>query len=114
MVESSRVSLVMADQRLKTMSGTQFLREVAQRSPATARVLLASFPENHDILQSEDERIHGILGKPWDGPSLQRTILAILRWQEERVRLQADTESMPLSSLTKPGARRRAGKKNEV
>lgn len=99
MVGSSRVNLVMADQRLGTMSGIQLLKEVALRSPATARVLLASYPENHNILQGEEERIHGIIGKPWDGPSFQRTLLAILEWQEERARLRADTATLPLSQL---------------
>jgi DNA-binding NarL/FixJ family response regulator len=96
---SNRVSLLIADQRLKTMSGTQLLKDVARRSPHTARVLLASYPENHDIIQTEENRIHGIIGKPWDGPSLQRTIMAILRWQEDRIHQELDTDSAPLSRL---------------
>lgn len=111
-----RVSLMIADQRLKTISGTQLLKDVARRSPHTARVLLASYPENHDIIQTEEDRIHGIIGKPWDGPSLQRTIMAILRWQEDRTHRELDTDSAPLSRLAphtredKPSTHRRETK----
>lgn len=86
MLSTRRISLVLADQHLKTMTGSQLLKEVARRSPQTARVLLSSYPENHDISENGDDRLHGIIGKPWDGPSLQRTILAILEWQGERSR----------------------------
>lgn len=92
MLKSGRINLVLADQQLKTMTGTQLLKEVARRSPQTARVLLASYPENHDISENGEDRLHGIIGKPWDGPSLQRTILAILEWQGERS-LQDQTAS---------------------
>ena len=100
MLGSSKISLVLADQHLRTMSGTQLLKEVARRSPLTARVLLASYPENHDIAENDGERLHGIIGKPWDGPSLQRTILAILEWQEERSRQPQKQDETPPSYNT--------------
>jgi DNA-binding NtrC family response regulator len=93
LIGSTQVSLAMADQRLTTMSGSQFLKEVALRSPATARVLLATFPEHQDLIENDEERLHGIIGKPWDGPSLRRTIVAILQWQEERRRMVTNPEA---------------------
>jgi DNA-binding NtrC family response regulator len=84
-VESSRISLVLADHRLNLLSGTQLLKDVARRSPATARVLLGPHQEQPEALQDTEDTVHGIIGT-WDGPSLQRTIMAILRWQEERSR----------------------------
>jgi|SRR5688572_12462202 len=100
MLDNGRINLVLADQHLKIMSGTALLKEVARRSPLTARVLLASFPENHDISENEDERLHGIIGKPWDGPSFQRTILAILEWQQERSRLAGKGYEAPSTYST--------------
>ncbi len=83
-VESSKVSLVLADQWLKDMSGSRLLTEVARRSPGTARFLLAATPETPDQISNDETTVHGVIGKPWDGSALKRTILAILRWQEER------------------------------
>ena len=83
-VEKSPVALVLADQWLKDMSGSRFLKEVYRRSRGTARFLLASKPETQDQVAGEETTVHGVIGKPCDGSSLRRTILAILKWQEER------------------------------
>lgn len=83
-VEKSQVTLVLADQWLKAMSGSRFLKEISRRSPKTARFLLAAKPETRDQIAGEETTVHGVIGKPWDGTSLKRTILAILKWQEER------------------------------
>ena len=85
-VESSAVSLVMADQWLKDMSGARLLKEVMRLSPETARFLLAATPDGRDQLGTDDPAIQGVIGKPWDGPALRRTALAILKWHEERAR----------------------------
>ena len=83
-VEQSPVALVLAEQWLKDMPGARFLKEISRRSPQTARFLLAATPETHDQVSGEKATVHGVIGKPWDVPSLRRTILAILKWQEER------------------------------
>ena len=83
-VDTTRVSLILCDQWLKDMSGSRLLAEVARRSPGTARFLLAATPESRDRIAGDGATVHGVIGKPWDGAALKRTILAILRWQEER------------------------------
>ena len=96
MLESTQVSLMLSDHRVNSISGTQFLKDVARRSPLTARVLLGARQEAGDPVQGADDTVHGIIGT-WDGPSLQRTIMAILRWQEERARSttpESPTEKM--------------------
>jgi len=83
-VEANRVCLVITDEWLKDMSGARLLTEVAERSPGTARFLLAATPETRDQISGDATTVHGVIGKPWDGAALKRTILAILKWQEER------------------------------
>ena len=100
LISTNHVSLVLADQRLKAKSCQQFLKEVAERSPMTARVVLASYPETHDVIELEEETVHGLIGKPWDGPSLVRTIVVILRWQEERSRNGGSALVPALAPLT--------------
>ena len=83
MVGSTGVSLVVADERLGTMSGSRLLREVSRRSPLTARLLLASETGVRDP-HLEEERPHGVIPNTWNSDSLRRSALAILKWQEER------------------------------
>jgi response regulator RpfG family c-di-GMP phosphodiesterase len=83
-VDANHVSLVLTDQWLKDMSGSRLLKEVSRRCPTTARFLLAATPQSRDEISGDDTTVHGVIGKPWDGAALKRTILAILRWQEER------------------------------
>jgi len=83
-VDTNRVSLVITDEWLKDSTGARLLTEVAERSPGTARFLLAATPETRDQISGDATTVHGVIGKPWDGAALKRTILAILKWQEER------------------------------
>ena len=84
-VGASNVSLVITDQRMPEMLGTRLLQEVARRSPATARFLLTGYYESQEVLEAVGRVVQGVITKPWDGQALKRTILAILRWQDERV-----------------------------
>lgn len=83
-IDDGPVSLVITDEWLKDMSGARLLTEVAGRSPETARFLLAATPDTRDQISGDATTVHGVIGKPWDGTALKRTILAILKWQEER------------------------------
>jgi len=83
-VGANDVSLVVSDQRMPVMSGTRLLNEVYRRSPATGRVLLTAYPQEKEISRALGEVVQGVIAKPWDGWSLKRTILALLRWREER------------------------------
>ena len=95
LVASTGVSLVVADERLGSMSGSRLLREVARLSPSTARLLLASHPESLEEVQTEEERPHGVISKSGDPESLRRAVLAILRWQEERARIKTTGIKQP-------------------
>src|SRR5262245_717999 len=89
-VEAIDVSAVVSDHRMPGMTGTELLERVAQRSPATMRVILTAYgPEAADqpaALQSNE----GILSKPWDDGMLRSTLREFLfereiedpRWSE--------------------------------
>lgn len=85
-VDEHKVSLVISDHRMPEMPGTRLLQEVSKRSPSTARFLLTGYRESQDVIDALGRTAQGVIAKPWDGQSLKRTILAILRWQDERVR----------------------------
>jgi response regulator RpfG family c-di-GMP phosphodiesterase len=72
------VSLVISDQRMPEMEGTDLLEEVAKDSPATARVILTAYPESTALLPGLRKRIDCLVTKPWDVTLLRRTIRDIL------------------------------------
>ena len=88
-VDTREVSLIISDQRMPAMKGTELLAEIRRRSPATALMLLTAFP---DAAAEPELRTFtdALISKPWDPGMLARTIGDLLReretWElEERV-----------------------------
>ena len=68
------IALVVSDQKMPSGNGIAFLREVAQRFPATRRVLLTGWPEEIPAREREAARLDAILPKPWDEAQLKATL----------------------------------------
>lgn len=80
-VGTREVSLVVSDQRMPAMKGTELLTEIRRRSPATARVLLTAYPDtaSEPGLRSCTD---ALVSKPWDPAMLARAIRDLLRERE--------------------------------
>jgi len=69
------VQIVISDQRMPGMSGTQFLQEVKKEWPDTIRVILSGYAEADSILESINQgEVYRFLAKPWKDESLKATI----------------------------------------
>src|SRR5262245_11676606 len=77
-VKNREVRLVVADQRMPEMTGTELLRQVALRSTRTARILLTGYPGQAVKLTSLEEGIFHLFYKPWNDETLKRTIRRLL------------------------------------
>ena len=77
------VSLVLSDQRMPVMSGTDLLAEVRRRSPTTARVLLTAYA---DAAAEPGLRscVDALISKPWDPEMLASSVRDLLRDRELR------------------------------
>lgn len=73
-----RVDLLIADQRMPDMRGTDLLREAWSRSPATARVVLTAYPEAASIADRLGAGLRRLITKPWDDRELKHAIRSIL------------------------------------
>ncbi len=63
------VALFLVDQRMPTMSGTEFLIEARQRFPEAKRVLLTAYADTDAAIQAINEvDLDHYLLKPWDPP----------------------------------------------
>jgi len=82
------VDLVLADQRMPDLEGTDLLEVVRDYSPNTACVLLSGFPEAALVVDRAAIRIEHFLAKPWDDAELAGTVHRIL---EERTARRAES-----------------------
>lgn len=89
------VSMVIADQRMPELAGTDLLRTIRERSPGTVRVMLTGFPDRTTIQQRVNQDIQRLITKPWQGETLKRTIREMLRVRETDERIFGRLELVP-------------------
>jgi len=84
-------AVVISDQRMPGMTGTQLLAQMAIKHPFTTRVLLTAFTESKDMLEAINRaEIYRYVTKPWDNTDLLQTIhqateYYALRFHNERL-----------------------------
>ena len=87
-----KASLVMADQRMPTMSGLDLLEIVRLCSPLTVRVMLSGQTDLTGILKRTGiEAIERLVRKPWDGEDLKRVLRELLSKRERPAEAQPRT-----------------------
>jgi DNA-binding NtrC family response regulator len=72
------VDLIITDQRMPGMSGTELLHEVRERSPRTARAILTGYGTPSTIRKGFESGADAFLYKPWDDGAFRATIRRIL------------------------------------
>ena len=77
-LEELPVTLVITDQRMPDVTGTEFLRAVGKRWPATARAILTAHRVPSLVTEGLDAGIETFMYKPWDEEYLLETIRRIL------------------------------------
>jgi response regulator RpfG family c-di-GMP phosphodiesterase len=76
------VSLVITDQRMPGMEGTELLEEVVRRSPSTARIILTAYPGDTITKPRLRSWTECMISKPWDNIMLRKTIRQMLGERE--------------------------------
>ena len=88
------VALVLSDQRMPGMTGTELLARSREVAPDTVRVLLTAFTDADALMASINAaNVYQFLLKPWDPKELVHTVRrGVERWTltRERERLLAD------------------------
>ncbi len=74
-LEGNNVHLVMTDQRMPQMSGTEFLATVKERYPDVLRVILTGYTDVDSITESVNRgHVYKFFLKPWNDQSLKLEI----------------------------------------
>jgi two-component system response regulator HupR/HoxA len=83
---SHEVGVVLADQRMPGMKGTDLLKRVADRSPDVVRMLLTAYADVENLLEAINSgRVYQFVIKPWEN----RDLAVLVRRAMETYRLRA-------------------------
>ncbi|MFT5113409.1 MAG: DNA-binding NtrC family response regulator [Kiritimatiellia bacterium] len=70
-----KFDLILSDQRMPSMEGTEFFTHIAQLFPQTRRILISGYSDFTSVTEAfNDEIIHKFVIKPWDNESLKNLI----------------------------------------
>lgn len=72
------VEIVIADERMPRMQGSELLEEVRRRWPWMGRVILTGYPGNGVIIRGLEARVDFLLYKPWNDEALRKTVACLM------------------------------------
>lgn len=87
------VDLLLTDERMPSMKGTELLQEARRRSPKTIRVILTGYPSEIVIQKGLEAGAGVFLYKPWDDKVLRETVRRLLRRSRPSPQASADPPS---------------------
>jgi response regulator RpfG family c-di-GMP phosphodiesterase len=69
------VALIISDQRMPEMSGSEFLKRAAEMRPQTVRIMLTGYTDVNDLVDAINSGIvYKYITKPWVTEELQQTV----------------------------------------
>ncbi|MCP4904120.1 MAG: response regulator [bacterium] len=75
MEENDPVAVVITDQRMPGMTGTELLSQVYARFPETVRIILTGFADSDATIKAiNDGHIYGYVNKPWEPDELKAIV----------------------------------------
>lgn len=97
-LERNPVRVVIADERMPGMSGSELLGEVRRRWPRIGRVILTGHPGHEVMIRGLEEAVDFLLYKPWDDQALKRAILRLVE-EVERTSSEHPEETAENSAI---------------
>lgn len=83
LLAANRVGVIISDQCMPGMTGTEFLRHVKDLYPDIVRIMLSGYTELDSVIESVNTgAIYRFLTKPWEENTLRATIHEAFNHQE--------------------------------
>jgi response regulator RpfG family c-di-GMP phosphodiesterase len=84
LLAKNKVHVIISDQRMAEMNGTEFLARVKNLYPETVRMVLSGYSEISAVTDSINKgAVYRFMMKPWDDEELKEEITGALRhWRE--------------------------------
>jgi two-component system, probable response regulator PhcQ len=90
-IETKIIKVIVSDERMAGMQGSELLSEVKQRSPHTVRILLTGHATLEAAMRAVNEgEIYRFLTKPWDDTQLRFALLSAV----EKYDLEAENRRL--------------------
>ncbi len=87
------VALIISDQRMPTMTGSEFLKHAAEMRPQTVRIMLTGYTDTNDLVEAINSGIvYKYITKPWVNDELNQTVLRALQ-HYETIRAQGQLQA---------------------
>jgi PAS domain S-box-containing protein len=77
-IASNPVHLILTDERMPDMRGTDLLEQVREKSPETLRVILTGYPGSSTVQHGLSQVVDWLISKPWNNDALRLTIRQLL------------------------------------
>ena len=85
-LKREEVSLIVTDQRMPGMTGTDLLRESLRTSPDAVRIILTGYTDTDALIDAiNTSRVYKFVSKPWDPMQLKQTIEDALRDHQKQL-----------------------------
>lgn len=92
------VALIISDQRMPSMTGSEFLKVAAEMRPQTVRIMLTGYTDTNDLVDAINSGVvYRYITKPWVNEELQQTVKRALQHYETvkaQRQLQLQTERL--------------------
>jgi diguanylate cyclase (GGDEF)-like protein len=83
LLAANTVGVIVSDQRMPDMTGTEFLSRVKELYPDTVRMVLSGYTDLQSVIEAINEgSIYRFLTKPWDDDQLRGAIREAFQQQE--------------------------------
>lgn len=109
-VRRDDVSLVMTDQRMPEMCGTEFVERVRRISPATVRVMLTAYPGNAQVRHGLADDVQWLVSKPWNDDALKLALRRLLQDAEGTILTSRPEGPEPRKNPVQQAFRRVSGR----
>lgn len=74
--EIGEVGVIISDQRMPEMTGTEFLGQVKERFPDTVRIVLSGYTDLNSVTDAINQgSVYKFLTKPWDDELLRKNVV---------------------------------------
>ncbi|MDB5814068.1 MAG: histidine kinase [Rhodocyclales bacterium] len=111
-LEHEHVDVIVSDQRMPGMTGTEFLSRAREKWPQTIRIVLSGYTELGSVTSAINEgSVYKFLTKPWDDEQLRANIADAVRRKQlddenRRLQLELASANAKLNDLLEERQRR--------
>ncbi|MGD1851305.1 MAG: response regulator [Cyanophyceae cyanobacterium] len=86
--DQGEVAVIISDQRMPEMKGTEFLRRTVPEYPDTVRIILTGFTDVEDLVDAINAgQVYKYITKPWDPEKLKEVVEhAASSYEEQKLR----------------------------